>query len=167
MRASPSEATGGARLPDAAGRRFCLVVSRYHASVTGKLEEGARRELLALGAAEDMIEVVRVPGAWELPWAARRASATRRFDAVVAIGCVIRGETPHFDYVCRGATDGLASLAAEGGVAVGFGLLTCDTTRQAEARAGGAVGNKGAEAARAAAELCELADGLPAPAQST
>jgi 6,7-dimethyl-8-ribityllumazine synthase len=147
-------------VPDAAGRRFCLIVSRFHGSVTERLEAGAREELRRLGADDESIDVVIVPGAWELPWAARRAAATGRYDALVALGCVIRGETPHFEHVCRAAADGLARIVAEGEVPVGFGLLTCDTPEQAEARSGGAVGNKGAEAARAAAELCGLAGRL-------
>lgn len=148
--------------PDASGRRFCLVVSRYHGEVTGRLEGGARRVLEDAGAAPGDIEVLGVPGAWELPWAARRAARTGRFDAIVALGCVVRGATPHFDYVCRGAADGLGRIASEGGPPVGFGLLTCDDLEQALERAGGAEGNKGAEAARAVLELCELADRLPA-----
>jgi len=157
---NPGRAVGGA-VPGAAGRRYCLVVSRYHGEVTERLESGARQELIDLGVEAPAVDVVSVPGAWELPWAVRRAAATERYDGVVALGCVIRGDTPHFDYVCRGATDGLARLAAEGRVPVGFGLLTCDTLEQAEARSGGSVGNKGAEAARAVAELCGLAPLLP------
>jgi 6,7-dimethyl-8-ribityllumazine synthase len=153
--------TAGRPVPGAAGRRFCLVVSRYHGTITERLESGARRELLELGVDASDVDVVSVPGAWELPWGVRRAVATERYEGVVALGCVIRGETPHFDYVCRGATDGLARVASEGRTPVGFGLLTCDTAEQAEARAGGAVGNKGAEAARAVAELCGLATVFP------
>ncbi len=161
MKPADRGGTAGEVVPGAAGRRFCLVVSRYHGSITERLESGARRELLDLGVDGSDVDVVSVPGAWELPWAASRAIATGRYDGVVALGCVIRGETPHFDYVCRGATDGLARLAAEGRSPVGFGLLTCDTPDQAEARAGGVVGNKGAEAARAVAELCGLAALMP------
>jgi len=157
-----SARASGEVAPDASGRRFCLVVSRYHAEVTGRLENGARKALEGAGAAPGDVEVVRVPGAWELPWAARRAVRAGRFDAVVALGCVIRGATPHFDYVCRGATDGLGRIASEGGPPVGFGLLTCDDLEQALERAGGAAGNKGTEAARAVLELCELAERLPA-----
>ena len=163
MRDASGSVSPGA--PDASGRRFCLVVSRFHGDVTRRLERGAREALEAAGAAPSDIEVVTVPGAWELPWAARRAARSGRFDGVVALGCVVRGATPHFDYVCRGATDGLALLASEGGPPVGFGLLTCDDLDQALERAGGVGGNKGAEAARAALELCALAprlDGGPA-----
>lgn len=145
--------------PDGTGRRFCLVVSRFNRIVTERLAEGARRTLERHGANSDDVDEVRVPGAWELPWAARRA-ARSGYDGLVALGCVIRGETPHFDYVCRGATDGLAALVAEG-VPVGFGLLTCDTHEQAMERAGGDAGNKGEEAALAALELVALDEVLP------
>lgn len=160
MRDASTRRAGGP--PAAAGLRFCLIVSRYHEEVTRALEDGAREVLLGAGASREDVIVVRVPGAWELPWAARRAARTGRFDALVALGCVIRGETPHFDYVCRGAADGLGSLASEGGPPVGFGLLTCDTLEQALERAGGSVGNKGAEAARAVLELCALAERMSA-----
>jgi len=159
--ASDAAPASHADVPSASGRRFCLVVSRFHRDVTRRLEEGARATLEAAGAAPGDVEVLSVPGAWELPWAARRAARTGRFAGVVAVGCVVRGATPHFEYVCRGATDGLARLAAEGGPPVGFGLLTCDDVEQALERAGGAQGNKGAEAARAALELCALAERLP------
>lgn len=145
--------------PDGSGRRFCLVVSRFNRLVTERLADGARRTLERHGADPGDVDEVRVPGAWELPWAARRA-ARAGYDGVVVLGCVIRGETPHFDYVCRGATDGLAALVADG-VPVGFGLLTCDTHEQAMERAGGDVGNKGEEAALAALELVALDEVLP------
>lgn len=141
------------------GRRFCLVVSRYHPMVTERLEEGAREALLRHGVRPGDIDVVRVPGAWELPLGARLAAA-RGYDGIVALGCVVRGETPHFDYVCRGAADGLATLSAGSGVAVGFGLLTTEDLRQALERAGGSAGNKGEEAALSVLELSELAERL-------
>lgn len=140
---------------DAGGRRFCLVVSRFNREVTASLAEGARRALSERGADPGAVDVVEVPGAWELPWAVRRA-CRGGYDAVVALGCVIRGETPHFEYICRGATRGLMDVASEGGTPVTFGLLTCDDADQARARAGGAEGNKGAEAALAALELVAL-----------
>lgn len=153
---------GPGSLPEdaAAELRFCLVASRFHREITGRLLDGARRKLQELGAASSQVRVVRVPGAWELPWAARRASRLE-FDAVVALGCVIRGDTPHFEYICQGTTRGLMSVASGGETPVTFGLLTCDTREQAEQRAGGTEGNKGAEAARAAVELCGLAEELP------
>jgi len=137
------------------GRRFCLIVSRFNGLVTERLEEGARRALEAHGVRPADIDVVRVPGAWELPFAAR-CVAELGYDAIVALGCVIRGETPHFEYVCRGATDGLATLTISTGVPIGFGLLTTDTAEQALRRAGGEAGDKGEAAALAALELGDL-----------
>jgi len=145
---------------DATGRSFCLVVSRFNETVTERLLEGARRTLLEAGAAEADVQVVRVPGAWELPWAVRRA-ADGAYDGIVALGCVIRGETPHFEYVCEGAVQGLMAVASRGRVPVGFGLLTCDTAEQARARAGGRKGDKGEEAARAVLQLCAVGELLP------
>lgn len=139
------------------GRRFCLVTSRFNRMVTERLAWGARRTLVGAGADEEDVDLWWVPGAWELPWGARRA-ARRGYDGVVALGCVIRGETDHFDYICRAATRGLADLSAEGETPVGFGVLTCDTLEQGLQRAGGKHGNKGAEAADATLELLELSD---------
>ena len=142
------------------GRRFCVVASRFNRPVTERLVDGALEALRGAGVDEEDVDLVLVPGAWELPWAARRASRGG-YDAVVALGCVIRGETDHYDYICRAATRGLGDLAAEGDVPVGLGLLTCDTAEQAVQRSGGEKGNKGAEAAEAALELADLADRLP------
>lgn len=139
----------------AGDRRFCLVVSRFHREVTGALARGAREALSERGADSGHVDVVEVPGAWELPWAVRRA-CRGGYDAVVALGCVVRGETPHFEFICEGATRGLMDVASEGGTPVTFGLLTCDDLEQARARAGGEKGNKGAEAALAALELASL-----------
>jgi 6,7-dimethyl-8-ribityllumazine synthase len=124
------------------------------------MEEAARRVLIEAGVAEASISTHHVPGAWELPlcvsWLLRRGEV----DGVVALGCVIRGETPHFEYVSLGATTGLESLAREHGIPVGFGLLTTDTAAQARARSGGAKGNKGEEAAIAVLQMCEIAADL-------
>lgn len=138
-------------------RRFCLVVSRFNEPVTRSLEEGARRRLEAAGVAPDAIDVLRVPGAWELPLAVKLALQNSPYHGVVALGCVVRGETPHFEYVSLGATTGLEALARETGVPIGFGLLTTDDAEQAFARAGGSKGNKGEEAAQAVLEMCDLA----------
>ncbi|MEJ2186322.1 MAG: 6,7-dimethyl-8-ribityllumazine synthase [Gemmatimonadota bacterium] len=135
------------------GKRFAIVASRYHEVVTERLVEGARSCLLQHGAAVDAVDVVWVPGAWELPGVARRVANTGRYDAIVAVGCVIRGETPHFEYVAGHAADGLGRLALEWDGPVTFGVLTTDTPEQAVERAGGKVGNKGWEAALAALEL--------------
>lgn len=148
------EGVGGA--PRGEGLRICLVVSRFNEAVTSRLEQGARRVLAAAGVASEDVNVVKVPGAWELPLAVQRVLERGDCDGVVALGCVIRGETPHFEYVSLGATVGLQAVAREHGVPVGFGLLTTDDGRQALARAGGDKGNKGEEAALAVLEMCEL-----------
>ena len=156
--------TVGGPAPDAgAGRRFCQVVSRFNQPVTDRLVEAARETLLAHGAAPADIEVHRVPGAFELPLAVRWVLERGGVDAVVALGCVIRGETPHFEFVSLGATVGLEAVARASGVPVSFGVLTTDDGSQARARAGGAKGNKGEEAARAVLEMCELAGRLRGP----
>ncbi|MGH7480629.1 MAG: 6,7-dimethyl-8-ribityllumazine synthase [Longimicrobiales bacterium] len=142
--------------PRGTGRRFALVVSRFNGEITEELLDGARAVLLEHGVAAEDIAVLRVPGAWELPLGAQTLAATSDVDAVIALGCVIRGETPHFDYVAAEAASGLQLAALETGVPVSFGVLTTDTREQAEARAGGARGNKGAEAARSALEMADV-----------
>ncbi|HVG10467.1 MAG TPA: 6,7-dimethyl-8-ribityllumazine synthase [Thermoanaerobaculia bacterium] len=139
----------------AAGRRFAIVASRFNSRVVELLVSGAVDCLRRHGA--DDITVVRVPGAWEIPQAAEELAAGEpRFDAIVALGVVIRGETPHFDYICSSCSCGLASLSKRHRIPVGFGVLTCDTSQQAEERAGGKAGNKGWEAALAALEMADL-----------
>jgi 6,7-dimethyl-8-ribityllumazine synthase len=142
--------------PNGSRRRFGVIVSRFNEAITSKLLAGALDALKRHGAAPDDIDVVWVPGAWELPMVARRLLATDRYDALVAVGAVIRGETPHFDYVAGEAARGLAQASAEYDRPVGFGVLTCDTMQQAEARAGGDHGNKGWDAALAALEMADL-----------
>jgi 6,7-dimethyl-8-ribityllumazine synthase len=146
--------------PKGSGRRFAVIASRFNEEITSKLLNGALDALVRHGAKRDDIDVVWVPGAWELPIAARRLLATDRYDALVAVGAVIRGETPHFDYIAEEAARGLASASTEYDRPVGFGVLTCDTMIQAEARAGGAHGNKGWDAALAALEMTDLFDRL-------
>jgi 6,7-dimethyl-8-ribityllumazine synthase len=148
--------------PTGAGRRIAVAVSRFNETVTQKLVDGALDALLRHGVALDDIDVVWVPGAWELPAAARVLLASERYDALIALGAVIRGETPHFDYVAGEGARGLADAAAQANVPVGFGLLTCDTVEQAMDRAGGAHGNKGWDAALAALEMADLFDQLQA-----
>lgn len=143
-----------------AGRRFCLVASRFNQAVTDRLVEGARSCLESHGTAPGDIEVIRVPGAFELPLAVRWVLDRGGIDGVAALGCVIRGETPHFEFISLGATIGLEAVAREAGVPVAFGVLTTDDGAQARARAGGAKGNKGEEAALALLEMCELAGAL-------
>lgn len=137
------------------GRRFAIVASRFNSRVVELLVSGAVDCLRRHGA--DDITVVRVPGAWEIPQAAEELAAGEpKYDAIVALGVVIRGETPHFDYICSSCSRGLASLSKRHRIPVGFGVLTCDTSQQAEERAGGKAGNKGWEAAIAALEMADL-----------
>ncbi|HEX3824385.1 MAG TPA: 6,7-dimethyl-8-ribityllumazine synthase [Mycobacteriales bacterium] len=145
----------GERTLDGHGLRVAIVTARWHREVSDGLLAGAERALVDCRI-EDTA-VVRVPGAFELPVMAK-ALASQRYDAVVALGVVIRGGTPHFDYVCRAAADGLARVAIETGVPIGFGVLTCDTTEQALDRCGlsGSSGDKGREAAMAAVETALL-----------
>lgn len=148
--------------PDMTNRHVAIVVSRFNESVTMRLLEGAIDALERHGGKRADIDVLWVPGAWELPAGARALLATERYDAVVALGAVIRGETPHFDFVASEASRGLAEASAEFEVPVGFGLLTTDTLEQADARAGGPHGNKGWDAALAALEMVDLFERLRA-----
>lgn len=142
--------------PAGAGRHFAVVGSRFNDTVTTKLVEGAVNCLVKHGAAFDDVDVIWVPGAWELPPAVGRLLTLDRYAAIVAVGAVIRGETPHFDFVASEAARGLADLQRDYAVPIGFGLLTTDTEEQADARAGGAHGNKGWDAALAALEMADL-----------
>ena len=147
-------------IPAGQGRRFAVLASRFNETVTRPLAEAAVDCLVRHGASFDDVDLVWVPGAWELPFAARRLLVTERYHALVAVGAVVRGETPHFDYVAGEAARGLADASAEFDTPLGFGLLTTDTMAQAEARAGGAHGNKGWDAALAALEMADLFDRL-------
>ncbi len=140
--------------------RLCLVVSRFNEPITARLETGALECLEAKGVDRANIDVVHVPGAWELPLGVRLALRHVKYDGILALGCVIRGETPHFEYVSMGATVGLQALARESDVPIGFGLLTTEDGQQASARAGGEKGNKGEEVAQAVLEMCDLASRL-------
>jgi 6,7-dimethyl-8-ribityllumazine synthase len=151
---SPVHARRGAT--SASGLRIAIVVARFNSVITEKLLAGALAALQEHGAARDDVTVVRVPGAWELPQAAARAVASGRFDAIVTLGCVIRGETPHFEYVCQEATLGLGAVARGSDIPVVFGVLTTDDEAQAEARAGAGADNKGYETALAAVEMVSV-----------
>ena len=144
----------------APGRRLAIVASRFHEAITVRLVEGARAVLLDHGVRAGDVRVVWVPGAFELPQAAARLARSGGVDALVCVGCVIRGETPHFDYVAGEAARGISEVGRSTGVPTTFGVITAETQAQAEARAGGAVGNRGAEAALAALELLALFSGL-------
>jgi 6,7-dimethyl-8-ribityllumazine synthase len=139
-----------------AGKRFALLVTRFNSLVTEQLVTGAKDCLLRHGVSEDAIDLYRVPGAWELPVATARVVALGKHDAVVALGCVIRGGTPHFEYVAGEATRGLGAVAREASIPVSLGVLTTDTVDQALERAGTKAGNKGWDAALSALEMAEL-----------
>lgn len=143
-------------LPSGAGRRIVVLASRFNEPIVKKLVDGALEALLEQGVSFEDIDVVWVPGAWELPLAARWLLASERYDGLVAVGAVIRGETAHFDYIAAETSKGLADASAESETPIGFGVLTCDTDEQAEARAGGEHGNKGRDAALAALEMADL-----------
>lgn len=146
--------------PAGSGRRIAVVASRFNETVTRPLVDGALDALVRHGVAFEDVDIVWVPGAWELPIAVRRAMSTERYDAVVALGAVIRGDTPHFDFVAGEASRGLADASRDSDIAVGFGLLTCDTLEQALDRCGGTHGNKGWDSAVAALEMADLLDQL-------
>jgi 6,7-dimethyl-8-ribityllumazine synthase len=149
-----------ARTRKRAARRVAVLVSRYNEIVTRRLLEGARAALTAEGIGASHIDVHWVPGAFELPAAAAVAAGTGRYRAIVALGCVIRGQTPHFEYVAGEAARGLGEVARISQIAVGFGVLTTEDQAQALARAGGDAGNKGAEAAHAALESARVLEAL-------
>lgn len=137
-------------------RRFGIVASRFNGRLVELLVGGAVDCLRRHGVEEPAITVVRVPGAWEIPYALGQMAATGGFDALVALGVVIRGETPHFEYVSAAASSGVAEVSREHRLPIGFGLLTCDTSEQAAERCGGKAGNKGWDAALAALEMADL-----------
>ena len=143
-----------APLGDASPFRFAVVVSRFNTEITGSLRAAALDALREAGAAG--VDVYEVPGAYEIPQAARAAADAGRFDAIVCVGCVIRGETPHFDYISSAVAHGIMAAAGETGVPMAFGVLTVDTVAQAQARAGAGSDNKGREAAAAAIEMAGL-----------
>jgi 6,7-dimethyl-8-ribityllumazine synthase len=148
--------------PDARGLRVAVVRSTFNAAVVDGLLQGARTALLEMGAKAEEVTVVNVPGAFELPLAARAAAGSGCFDAVVALGAVIRGETDHYEHIAREAAAGLAAAARETGVPVGFGVLTVKDEAQARARSAPGAQNKGAEAARAAVAMVHVLRALGA-----
>jgi 6,7-dimethyl-8-ribityllumazine synthase len=141
---------------DASGLKFAIVVARFNSFITDRLLAGALDALKRSGAQADDIEIVKVPGSWELPLTAKTLAAKKQHAAIIALGAVIRGETPHFDYVANQAASGLAAVALETGVPVAFGVLTTNTVEQAIDRAGGKSGNKGYDAAITAIEMADL-----------
>ncbi len=141
---------------DASGKTFGLVASRYNEFITGRLIAGAVDELVRHGAREQDIEVFWVPGAFEIPVTARKLARKKTHDALICLGCVMRGDTPHFDYIAAEVSKGIASVGLESEIPVVFGVLTTDSLEQSIERAGAKEGNKGSEAARAAIEMVSL-----------
>ena len=140
-------------VPDAC---FCIVAARFNGEIVDGLLDGARSTLMRHDVAESAIDIVRVPGAFELPLAVQRVAKTRQYDGIVALATVIRGATPHFEYVCNECAGGLSRISLDLEIPIGFGLLTCDTIEQAIERSGTKAGNKGADAALAAIEMVSL-----------
>lgn len=140
----------------AGGLKFAVVCARFNNFITDRLLAGALDALKRSGAGEENVDVVKVPGSWELALAAKTLAAHKRHDAIIALGAVIRGETPHFDHVAAQAASGLAAVQLETGVPVAFGVLTTNTIEQAIDRAGGKSGNKGYDAAMTAIEMADL-----------
>jgi 6,7-dimethyl-8-ribityllumazine synthase len=138
------------------GFQFAIVVARFNSFITERLLAGALDALHRAGCAESEIEIVKVPGSWEMPLVARELAAQKRHDAIICLGAVIRGDTPHFEYVAGEAAKGLGQIAAQTGVPIAFGVLTCNTLEQAIDRAGAKGGNKGFDAAMTAIEMADL-----------
>lgn len=138
------------------GARVAIVAARFNAVVVDKLVNGALEALRAHGLRDENLTLVRVPGAFEIPLATKKLAAGGKHDAIIALGAVIRGETPHFEYVASECARGVSKVALDSGVPVTFGVLTCDTLEQALERAGGSAGNKGADAALAALHMANL-----------
>jgi 6,7-dimethyl-8-ribityllumazine synthase len=145
---------------DASGLRFGIIVGRFNSFISERLLEGALDALTRHGAADKGIEVARVPGAFEIPLAAQKMAASGKYDAIICLGAVIRGSTPHFDYVSAEVSKGIAHVSLASGVPVAFGVLTTDTIEQAVERAGTKAGNKGFDAAMTAIETANLFKGL-------
>src|SRR5262245_12809938 len=148
----------------ASGFRFAIVVSKYNDFVTDRLRAGALSALTSAGVDGEQVTVVHVPGAFELPLAAQHAAESGRFDAIVCLGCLIRGETPHFEYISSAVAHGLTTASAATGIPMAFGVLTTNSVEEALARAGDDSGNKGHEAAVAAIEMAEVVAELTRPA---
>ncbi|MDO8526078.1 MAG: 6,7-dimethyl-8-ribityllumazine synthase [Deltaproteobacteria bacterium] len=141
---------------DATGLRFAVVVSQFNRHITGKLLEGACVVLMKAGAREEDITVVKVPGAFEIPLAAKKLALSKKCDAILALGCLLRGGTQHFEQVCNGTTTALQQVMLETGIPISFGILMADAAEQAVERSGGKMGNRSEETARAAIEMAYL-----------
>lgn len=164
MKTAPA-AQDGAGI-DAGNLRVAVVVSAYHDAITGALRDGAAAALDRAGVHGDAVAVVQVPGAFEIPFAARQAAETRRFDAIVCLGCVIRGQTPHYDYIASAVAHGIMIASQTTGIPMSFGVLTTNSLGEAVARSGPGESNKGWEAAMAALQLADVKRRLAQPGAS-
>lgn len=144
----------------AQGKRFGIVASRWNGFFADRLVEGAIDALVRHGASRDDISVVKCPGSFEVPMVTKKLAETKKFDAIISLGVLIRGATPHFDHISAEATKGIASVSMDSGIPVAFGVLTCDSLEQAIERSGSKAGNKGVEAAMAAIEMVSLYDAI-------
>jgi 6,7-dimethyl-8-ribityllumazine synthase len=140
----------------AKGLKFCIVISRFNEFITGKLLDGAMDALIRHGAKEEDIDIVKVPGSFEIPVIARKMALKGAYNAIICLGTVIRGATPHFDYIAAEVTKGIASASMETGIPIAFGVLTCDSIEQAVERAGSKSGNKGWDAALTSIEMAQV-----------
>ena len=140
----------------AKGFKFAIIVSRFNEFITGRLLDGAVDAIVRSDGKKEDIEIIRVPGAFEIPLVTKRAALSKKYHAIICLGAVIRGETPHFDYVASEVTKGIAQLNLEFSIPITYGVITADNTEQAIERAGNKMGNKGFEAARSAVELLNL-----------
>jgi len=145
---------------NAEGRKFAIVIARFNSFISDKLLEGAMDTLIRSGAGQDDIDIAKVPGAFEIPLVAKKFADSQKYDAVICLGAIIRGATPHFDVVVNEASKGTAQVGLDSGVPVLFGVLTTETIEQAIERAGTKAGNKGSEVAVAAIEMANLVDSL-------
>ena len=150
-------------VPPAPRLRMAIVISKYHDFITNRLQSGALAALAAAGVSDDAVAIVKVPGAFELPTAARHAASSGQFDAVICLGCLIRGETPHFEYIASAVAHGLTAAAGDTGIPIAFGVLTTNSVEEALERAADGPSNKGWEAAVAAIETATVVRQLAAP----
>lgn len=154
----PNRITG---VLNASSGRYAIVAARWNEFITSRLVDGALDAIARHGGDPERVTIVWVPGSFEIPLAARRLAASHQYDALICVGCLIRGQTPHFDYIAAEAAKGIAAASLQHDLPIGFGIVTADTLEQAIDRAGGKHGNKGAEAALAAIEMVNVLSNLP------
>ncbi|MFH0889316.1 MAG: 6,7-dimethyl-8-ribityllumazine synthase [Planctomycetota bacterium] len=145
---------------NASGKRFAIIVSRFNELITQRLLDGAQDRLIRSGVKKENFDIVWVPGSFEIPLIARKLVRTKKYDAIICLGAIIKGDTPHFDYIASESAKGIAQVSLESGIPIEFGIITAETVEQAMERAGIKRGNKGAQAAEAAVEMVNILDQL-------